>query len=186
LARYSEGESVKKLPRECATVLVLSGVLSGANIQAAQSIPSPSHDVLAWPRMSVRDFGCFLEETFDFKDPKFNCSLKNYKPNGDPCADGYYEGFEFPDELARKVHPLLDNIELTWEHGELQSISLSFKQKIDADVLRRAFHVPEETSYPKNVLDVDVQDCSRDGVCLLIQGFEHVGAADVECAGAAD
>jgi len=151
----------------------------------AETIPPVNYNVLSWPRMSIPDFGCFLEKTFGFKDPKFNCSLKNYKPSGDPCSntDGYYEGFEFPNELVSKIHPLLDNIGLAWEHGDLQSVSFSFKKKISSDALKKAFRIPNEKSYPENIMSIGIQNCSRDGVCLLIQGFDHMGAGEVDCDG---
>ncbi|WP_158568879.1 MULTISPECIES: hypothetical protein [unclassified Duganella] len=138
-------------------------------------------DVLQWPRMSVRDFGCMLEQSLGHREPKFNCSLKKFKPVDNPCVSAYYDGFEFPPALVSKVHPLLSNIELAWEHGQLQSVSLDFKGKIDANALRKAFGLDKTPAYPENIMSVDIQDCSRDSVCLLIQGFDHMGAGDVDC-----
>jgi len=122
-----------------------------------------------------------LEQSLGHREPKFNCSLKKFKPVDNPCVSAYYDGVEFPPALVAKVHPLLSNIELTWEHGQLQSVSLDFKKGVDANSLRKTFGLDRTSAYPKNIMSADIQDCSRDSVCLLIQGFDHMGAGDVEC-----
>jgi hypothetical protein len=156
----------------------MAGFLSPA---IAGEVDAPSLDVLKWPRMSVSDFGCMLEKLLGHKEEKFNCSLNNYKPTVNPCVAKYYEGFDFPKTLVRKIHPLLNSIELTWEHGELQSVSFEFTKKVDAKLLQRAFGLDKMRTYPKNIMSVDVQDCSHEDACLVIEGFDHLGAGDVDC-----
>ena len=53
---------------------------------SAASSPLSKSDPLTWPRAGARDFGCFLERAFGFKDKKFNCKLCGYKPASNPSS----------------------------------------------------------------------------------------------------
>jgi len=160
------------------TILFVAATLRPA---FAEQVAAPSLDVSKWPRMSLRDFGCMLEKSLGHREPKFNCSLRSFKANENPCDSAYYEGFEFPAALVSKVNPLLASIDLEWEHGQLQSVSFDFKKKIDPVSLKNAFGFSAGRGLPPNIIGVDVQDCSHDGVCLVIDGFDHIGAGDAEC-----
>ncbi len=143
-----------------------------------------SDDVMTWPRSTLPDFGCFLEKKFKHRDPRFNCDLKNYLNKGDPCknTDAYYEGFEFPQELVPKIHSQIQRISLAWERGSLQAINLHFKSRLKETDIRKSFGLPQETFNPRpNVMSYSIQDCHKDYNCLLLQGFDHMGAGDVDC-----
>jgi hypothetical protein len=133
--------------------------------------------------MQIDKFGCMLEESFGHRDERFNCALKDYENNGDPCKNSkeYYEGIEFPEGQVKNVHPWLDGIQLEWEHGKLQSVSFTLNRKVSPEQITQIFSLPEKESLPVNIIDTSVQDCSRAGTCLLLIGFDHMGAGDVAC-----
>lgn len=167
-------------------------------------LPQPNIDITKWPRMTSKDFGCYMEKTFGYRDKRFNCSLKRSENKGDPChnAETYYEGPEFPSSLIAKVHPLANDITLEWEHGELRAVSLHLKGAWNEAEVRKAFHLPraeaaeltlsEREATPDNLMytsvqynseDIDsrVSDPSRGHTSIILQGFDHMGAGDVEC-----
>jgi hypothetical protein len=154
---------------------------------AATDVPAINPpDVLTWPRMPVNQFGCYLEKTFAVKDKQFNCALQDYVNHGDPCqnTDAYYEGPTFPNNQAHNIHPLVTQVDLSWEHGELQAVSLHFKKQLPRAEIIARFHLPNKFSSPdeyQNIMSLDIQNCSPDGNCLIIQGFEHMGAGEVDC-----
>jgi hypothetical protein len=127
-----------------------------------------------WPRSRVDDFGCFLEKTFGYVDKKFNCRLKNYINKGDPCKNttAYYEGPTFPENKAKEVHPLAKSIELSWEHGELQNLIITLNKKMTDAEVRKTFTLSEAAS---------IQQCGLKNTCILLVGFDHMGAGDVDC-----
>ena len=165
------------------TVAALS--LTSISLARADSkkMPSPTYDVRSWPRMSADKFGCSLEKEFGYKDPKFNCSLTNYRNAGDPCknTEAYYEGPAFPEKSVRKVHPHLKGIDLEWEHGLLRSVTFSFDRRIAENELRKSFGVPLGQTPPDNIQSLYVQDGSQNSLRLTLAGFEHQGAGDVDC-----
>ncbi|MBY0242913.1 MAG: hypothetical protein K2X55_26755, partial [Burkholderiaceae bacterium] len=156
-------------------------LLAADAAHAAERVVASRYDVLAWPKASVSDFGCFLEKTFAYKDAKFNCSLKNYQAVSDPCKHQYDEGLDFPDKFAARIHPLVKRIELNWEHGQLQAVTFEFGKKIDAQFVKAAFGLDLNSINSKNVMSADIQDCTLHGACLMLQGFDHLGAGDVDC-----
>lgn len=139
---------------------------------------------MSWPRTRADVFGCFLEKTFGVRDERFNCLLKGYVNKGDPCrsADAYYEGPRFPAAKADRIAPEVASVELAWEHGELQAVSLTLTRKMTARRVRKLLRLPSKTDgIPKNVMNVDIQDCGKTATCVIIRGFEHLGAGDVDC-----
>lgn len=160
----------------------------------AADLPPASVDVLAWPRLSSSAFGCYLEKTLGHRDKRFNCALKGYENQGDPCtnAAAYAEGPEFPARLAARVHPLAKDVELSWEHGELQQVTLVLKGTFNEVEVRRAFKLPRAEAYslseaeqgalPENIMDTSVQADPSNGLTLvMLTGFDHMGAGDVDC-----
>lgn len=131
--------------------------------------------------MRADAFGCLLEQSLGHRDAKFNCALKGYVNQGDPCRkpDAYAEGPAFPDALASKIDRDVTHVELSWEHGELQSATFQFGKRLSKAEARRRLHLPAKL--PENVQSVDVQDCSKAGPCVILTGFEHQGAGDVNC-----
>jgi len=132
---------------------------------------------VSWPRMGVDAFGCMMEKRFGHRDERFNCSLIGYENKGDPCNNTgeYYEGFSFPDHLVKKVHPQLSGISLSWEHGDLQMIIFSFDGEFKKEQVLNTFGLSQENP-PDNIYIVNAEDNS-----LVLIGFEHMGAGDVDC-----
>jgi hypothetical protein len=126
-----------------------------------------------WPRARADVFGCFLEKEFGFKDKKFNCSLKDYHNHGDPCknVDAYVEGPEFPLGAMTQVGADVKSIQLAWEHGDLQSVSVEFQGKKKLDELKK-YRLPSDAS---------LQDCTLNTTCVVVEGFDHLGAGDAGC-----
>ena len=132
------------------------------------------HDFKAWPKSDVAAFGCFLEREFRSRDEKFNCSLKGYENRGDPCRNtkAYYEGPRFPQHKAKDVHPLFQSIELGWEHGQLQNLIVTLSRKMAEKDVRQTLGLPE---------NVSVQPCSATRTCIVLIGFDHMGAGESQC-----
>ncbi|MCC6746009.1 MAG: hypothetical protein IT371_00035 [Deltaproteobacteria bacterium] len=164
-------------------LVVAGGVASEARGKKAAGPRLSSQDLLTWPRASSTEFGCFLERVFRARDRRFNCSLKGYVNRGDPCRNtaAYYEGPAFPRGKAHEVHPLATEIRLAWEHGSLQAVSVTLSKRLSEEEVRRAFGLPRKQPLPAHVSGVHIQACSRRATCLMIEGFDHLGAGDVEC-----
>ena len=144
------------------------------------------HDILTWPGMNPVQFGCYIEKTFGIRDNAFHCSATPYVASGNPCTKGeaYAEGPAFPDAAAEKIHPAIKAIDLNWEHGELQQISINFKRKLSRAEIARMFSLPENFDVPQQktkFIRIYIQECGSDGNCLGIQMFDHMGAGDVDC-----
>ena len=138
-------------------------------------------DALTWPRATSRQFGCMLERA-GHKDPSFHCGAR--KPaSGDPCKapEAYSRGPEFPGALAARAVKGAEKIQLGWEHGDLQAVEVDFAPGVDDAAIRKAFGLPGSKQAHPNVMDADVQRCSKDRWCLVLQGFDHMGAGDVDC-----
>jgi hypothetical protein len=180
--------------------MACSALLLGLWLPVSQAsstdLAPPSVDVMTWPRMSVGDFGCYMEKTLGYRDKRFNCALKGYKNQGDACTNprAYYEGPAFPKALVAKVHPLATDVELDWERGELQQVTITLKGAFSEQDARKAFKLPVGSAYdmeaahmhatlPENVEDTDVQFPGRELTAVIITGFDHMGAGDVDCAG---
>jgi hypothetical protein len=161
-------------------------ILQFSRFATASADDLSATNVLKWPRLRADEFGCFLEKKFGFRNKKYNCDLKNYVASGDPCinTDAYYEGPLFPTDKAKEVNSLVEEIQLHWEHGELQSVILKFVRSVPEKELVKTFGLPSKFSYPEeyqNIMSIDIQKCSKVGNCLQLQGFERMGAGDVEC-----
>ena len=145
-------------------------------------LPRASMNILDWPRMASPAFGCLMEKTLGHRDPRFNCSLKSVKA-GDPCIDteNYYAGPTFPPGLASRIHLLASGVSVEFEHGDLRWVSVTLKRKFSESDVLKAFDLTDERKRPPNIMFVSVQDCSLGGTCLLLTGFDHLGAGDVDC-----
>ncbi len=163
--------------------------LAPAFAMAQEPVPLDYTNVLAWPRAGVDRFGCMLERDFETRDPRFNCALRNYVNRGHVCAtpDTYYEGPEFPADKAEKVMPQLASIAVAYERGQVQSVTLVFRQRQTQTAIRALLNLPQPgAALPANIGAVDIQGCRPEGttqVCnvVLLQGFDHTGAGDVDC-----
>lgn len=148
----------------------------------AADLPPAGLDISGWPRMTSPAFGCLLEKTLGHRDAHFNCSLTR-APAGDPCidTDAYYAGPTVPPALATRVHPLARNVDVSFEHGAVQAVTVTLTGKFSESDVRRAFGLPASQGLPDNIIGVSVQACSQTSTCLLLTGFDHMGAGDVEC-----
>jgi hypothetical protein len=171
-------------------LVFLTALALEPGVGAAQDLPTlEPTNVLTWPRAPVDKFGCMLERDFETRHPRFNCSLRNYVNRGDACAatDAYYEGPEFPADKVEKVLPQIDRIEIANEHGQVQAVTLILKRRQTQTAIRALLGLPSSrAALPANISSVDIQGCRPEGasqICnvVLIQGFDHMGAGDVDC-----
>jgi hypothetical protein len=157
-------------------------------------------EVLQWPRMRADQFGCMLETRFGIRDARFTCALRDYRPQADPCfnADEYYAGPSHLEGISRYIRGLGDvlDFQADWEHGQLQSITLTLKGKHSLSEIGRLFGLqfplgisddPNANAivrYPEafpNIMSISTQSCSRADTCVSIVGFDHQGACGVDC-----
>ena len=132
------------------------------------------NDFTTWPGAEVKEFGCFLEKEFGFRDKKFNCELRDYKNESNPCkgTDEYYEGPQFPKSKAKAIDRRITSVGLSWEHGRLQNVLITLDRKYSKKVLAGHFKLPAVTA---------IQNCNHNKTCLSLIGFDHIGAGDVNC-----
>jgi len=170
--------------------LALLVVLLPALAMAQEPRALEPTNVLSWPRAGVDRFGCMLEKDFETRDPRFNCALRNYVNRGNACtgAEAYYEGPAFPADKASKVMAQIERIEIANEAGQVQSVTLILKQRQTQTAIRALLGLPTSprAALPANISSVSIQGCRAEDasqVCnvVLLQGFEHQGAGDVEC-----
>ncbi|AWV01509.1 hypothetical protein DM992_18310 [Burkholderia sp. JP2-270] len=182
--------------------------LASASPSSDAGLARPTVDVRAWPRMTSPKFGCYVETTFGYRDKRFNCALKKYRNTGDACKNttAYYEGPAFPGRLAARVHPLAMKVDLDWEHGALQMVTITLKGTWNEADVRKAFGLPraeglklteaELRKQPDNLTDTSIQypssptddslgrrpsDPAHGATAVMLYGFDHMGAGDVEC-----
>lgn len=154
----------------------------------AQAGPDPA-DVTSWPGASVDRFGCMLEQDFGGQSQRFGCAVKNYVNRGNPCSapEAYYEGPQLPGDLATRISPLLQSIDVKYEAGRVQSVTLFFAARHTDSAIRAAFGLPSaDAKLPANLIALDIDGCRPDGptqICniVLMEGFRHRGAGDGAC-----
>jgi hypothetical protein len=150
----------------------------------AQGLAPFKVDVKSWPRQSVGKIGCALEK-LGHRDPVFNCSLKNYKSYDNPCGDTrrYHEGPVFPKALLPRVHPRAVALDLTFEHGDLQWLLLTLQGEFSPAQVWTALGLPDRTEaqfHTQYGMPWSVE--ARAGkTSVSLQGFDHMGAGDVDC-----
>ncbi|CAB3968690.1 hypothetical protein BCO9919_03373 [Burkholderia cenocepacia] len=198
--------------RESVLAVLVAAVplLAAANPSSGTLLPKPTADIRALPRMTSPKFGCYVETSFGYRDKRFNCALKQYRNTGDACKNtkAYYEGPAFPDRLAASVHPLATKVDLDWEQGRLQMVTVTLKGTWNEADVRKAFGLPraegsklteaELRSEPGNLMDTSVQypsspldeslakrpsNPARGTTAVMLYGFDHMGGGDVDCGG---
>lgn len=102
-------------------------------------------DLAAWIRMRPHELGCWVERSFGHRDPAFGCSAPERPAVDDPCQEGFEDGPSVPSEVARRIHPLLREVELAWEHGALQSARFHFDPGVADAELPRVLGVGPDT-----------------------------------------
>jgi hypothetical protein len=61
-------------------------------------------------------------------------------------------------------------------------VSLVLKKTVSDAEVRRVFKLPAAENRPQeNVMNISIQQCGKDATCLLLQGFDHMGAGDADC-----
>ena len=158
-----------------------TGLWLSLSVAYAADFPPFSIDLLSWPRASPADIGCRMEKLLGHRDARFNCDLKNYESSGDPCKNtmAYYEGPTFPDKLAARVHPLATGVDLAFEHGALQSIVVWLHGDFSEQQVLQALGLHAGADRGDNIMSISIQHAN--GTSLGIQGFDHMGAGDVDC-----
>ncbi len=89
-----------------------------------------------------------------------------------------------PDVVAARIHPEIKSIDLAWEHGAMQQMSVAFKRKLSRKEIATILSLPEHFEVPQQQLKfirIYIEQCGIDGSCLGIQMFDHMGAGDVDC-----
>ena len=175
---------------KAAVAVLLMACCASAPSLAQTQPPLDAKNVLTWPRAPVDKFGCMLERDFETKDAKFTCALRNYVHVSNVCDPDspYYEGPEFPAGKAARIMEQFDEIRVAHEHGEVQSVTVVLKQRLTQSAIRTLLGLPisPRAPLPANLASVDIQGCRPDGasqICnlVVIEGFEHMGAGDVDC-----
>ncbi len=144
-------------------------------------------DLLTWPRVSSVEFGCFLERQLGHKDRQFHCARRAPVRPGDPCKSPklYAAGPGFPAAKVGQIHPDVTAIDLSWERGALQQVTLTLATKMTDRAARERLRLPAAGDpLPQNVQRIDVEECSAHASCVTLTGFEHLGAGDLDCGAA--
>lgn len=151
------------------------------------------YPLLTWAKKNPVEIGCMFEKEFSYRDTIFNCNYKNYVNKGDPCKNTkeYYEGINFPVELASKVNSSIKDINLEFEHGKLRQISITFKDSLLKNEIHQIFNLPTaRKDFPDNVMEIQFDEniFSEEKSIntnytkrLTITGFEHIGSGEVDC-----
>jgi hypothetical protein len=95
--------------------------------------------------MRPSEFGCWMERSFGRRDATWNCSTPARAAVSDPCQEGFDDGPEVPADVARRIHPLLREIEVAWEGGALQSALFHFDPEVSEAQMAGLLGVDERT-----------------------------------------
>jgi hypothetical protein len=167
------------------TMVFAEAVFAALPAKNAFAIKLVAPELATWPRMKATDFGCMLEKRFGIQDPRYGCSADFDRMDwGDAClgaTTNYNVGPELPPSVAKSLPSPISAVELEWEHGELQHLSVEFDRKVSAREVEALFGLRLGDPKPDNLMSVDLQDCALEKSCLTLQGFDHMGAADFEC-----
>ncbi len=159
-----------------------AAIKAGQYTAAVQSClpPMAQRSLVHWLRMASGDFGCEMERQLGHRDPTYNCSNRRH-PTGDPCRDTvpYYAGPKIPAEAARKLHPNITSLKLTWEHGDIQAFQVCFAPNAPVDWVAQT--IRSTIRFPGDAKDEPFTP-AEDG-CYDMQRFDHMGAGDVDCGG---
>ena len=151
------------------------------DLMLPQSEKRLSIPVSDWPNMAIEKFGCYIEREFGVKPKKFNCDIKGYTPQKDVCADekAYYEGLEFPEERVKVVSNSLKDIQIIFEHGNIQQVSFEFPLDVKKPDAINALKISRPL--PKNIIKATYEKCSNTSNCLKLVGFEHLSREQANC-----
>jgi len=162
-------------------LLVSPGIVRATDASTAELSPS---DLATWPRMRATDFGCMLEKRFGTRDARFNCASDFDRMNwGDACrdVDHYYAGPALPPAIAKTLPSPIESIDIAWEQGRMQNVSITFDRKVSEGDVEALLGLRIDGPMPDNIGSADIQDCATGKSCLVLQGFDHQGAGDLDC-----
>lgn len=168
-----------------ATMLVCANTVVAATPTAkapAAKTLQPS-ELAGWPRMRATDFGCMLEKRFGADAGRFGCAADYDRIVwSDGCAGGenYNVGPELPVRVAKTLPAPVESVSLDWEHGDLRSVTVYFDRKLGNAEIEKTFGVRIDGSNRDNLMSVSVDECATGKTCLSLDGFEHIGGADLE------
>jgi hypothetical protein len=154
------------------------------NTGPPRSPPAPPLGLLSWPRMRAHEFGCLMQTRHGVRDARWGCARPDPGPQGDPCGDprAYYDGPAFPAPAASTVAPSVEEIRLSWEHRDLQSVGVVLRGDLaESEARRRLGLPPAGARLPPNVQGITVQRCGTGRTCVDLVGFDHLGAGEVDC-----
>jgi hypothetical protein len=142
-------------------------------------------ELATWPRMTATDFGCMLEKRFGIQDKQYGCAADFDRMDwGDAClgaTTNYNVGPELPLSVSKSLPSPISEVDLEWSHGQLEYLSVVFDRKVSEREVEAMFGLRIDGPKPENLISVDLQDCALGKSCLLLQGLEHLGAADLDC-----
>jgi hypothetical protein len=158
---------------------------------AVEKISPQLNALNLWPDQPVEKFACILEKTFTYKDPGFACGVKLMKDdpsNEDPL---YYKGPVFPKAKIPMVHPLIEDIEIGYEHGEIRTVKVVLENKLTVQSIQRIFELPRfnrpEPGSASNVWKIEYDDLNEEDIDpvkptlvkeFTLIAFEHIGSGD--------
>jgi hypothetical protein len=156
-----------------------------------EKISPQLNKLTSWPDQPVEKFACTLEKIFSYKDPGFTCGIKLMKDdpsNEDPL---YYTGPAFPKEKIPMVHPLIEDIEIGYEHGEIRTVRVVLKNKLTVQSIQRIFELPRfnspEPGSASNIWKIEYDNLNEEDIDpvkptlvkeFTLIAFEHIGSGD--------
>jgi hypothetical protein len=94
-----------------------------------------------WLRQPVEKFTCTLAKDYGYEDPKFKCGIKPAK-KPDPRDESWNAGPVFPKNKVKGIHPLLSDLEIEWEHGDIRTLTFTFEKELSVQTVQRMFNLP--------------------------------------------
>lgn len=154
--------------------------VSSAHVHGGEAVAP--HALVALLRADLPSFGCWLEKGFAYRDERFNCSTRHYTNLGDPCdrLEEYYEKIDFPEALCRHIHPDIRDIDVQFEHGVLQELTVVFSKPIPRTAIDKMLGLQSDRM-PSNVVFIEYYELQGMSERVTIIGFEASGGIDVEC-----
>jgi len=174
-------------------IFITALTLASANAAWAKPPAEPAvagkltpSELATWPRMRATDFGCMLEKRFGVRDKRYGCGVDFERIDwGDGCSgENYNAGPELPLRVAGTLPAPITSVSINWEHGEMQSVFVDFDRTLSEGDIDALLGLHIDGPMPDNIMSAGIQECLGATPCkttLSMQGFEHMGAADLEC-----
>lgn len=160
----------------------------------SQKVTPANADVMSWMRKPVNDFSCMLEKEFGHHSEMYPCG-KMVNVQYDPLQSNWNDGPEVPDNIVKAIHPLVKNVFVKFEHGDLHTLTVTLEEKMIMQDVQRIFSLPNPYDEYRNekythVMSVSFDEYSADDnpqfsvnpvfvTSFTLTGFEHMGAGDM-------